>query len=118
MHVVLVDDYAGPGTAGWLKSGSSWIYLDPTGANGGITRMAIADRSAAGPGRVKVTVTGREGELLQPVGVADLPLDAAVALGRTGWSVRQGSCGESKFELGECKPNASGTSITCKKQLG
>jgi len=54
-------DVAVPGGTGWRASadGKRWSFADPSGSHGGVTRIAIQDRSAREDGLLHWRVTGR-----------------------------------------------------------
>lgn len=108
-------DYHGRGTAGWNLNlaGTRWTYLNTTGAPfNGIVKLVITDRSRKAPGRIHVSLTGRNG--VYPVIPADLPINATLQLGDQA-SAQAGECGETVFGSGDCKFNPAGTRLTCKR---
>jgi cysteine-rich repeat protein len=113
---VLGGTYAGPGTSGWERTGSTWTFHANPAAreHGGIIKLTLGDRSASEPGRIKLTMMARNPALITPVTSTDLPLEALVVFGRSSEASAHGECGEAKFYADECKPNSSGTTVTCK----
>jgi len=59
-------DVALPGGVGWRTAKRRWIYVDPTGAVGGITKAIGLDRRAVEPGMLRVVVKGRPATLALP----------------------------------------------------
>ena len=57
--------YLGEGTAGWRlrRRGTRWVFTDTTASpSGGIVKATITDLSNEVPRRVRVTVTGMNGD--------------------------------------------------------
>jgi hypothetical protein len=71
---VVVDALAGaggfdvtlPAGAAWTTAKRRWIYRDPLGLAGGITKAIVQDRRARTPGLVRVIVKGRGASLVLP----------------------------------------------------
>jgi hypothetical protein len=71
---VTVDASAGPGGfdvtlppgAAWTASKRRWLYRDPLGTVGGVTKAVVQDRRLRQPGLVRVVVKGRGGTLVLP----------------------------------------------------
>jgi hypothetical protein len=98
-----------PGGAGWSvnKKGTRWRFDDPTGAHGGVRRVAVADRSSSrAPGRVSFSIRIAGASAMPSLG----PLEAAIRVGadeecaRAIWNGPEGA-----------KPRCRGTTarITC-----
>lgn len=106
--------FAGKGTRGWKSDarGKSWQYLDQSTAPlSGIISLKILDRGDASSGRVRVTLTARNGAY--DVGAGDRPLEVVLALGDASDALA-GLCGESAFTSERCTFNRAGTTMTCK----
>ncbi|MBM4270092.1 MAG: hypothetical protein FJ144_26400 [Deltaproteobacteria bacterium] len=89
------------GGAGWTvaPSGRRWRFDDPTGANGGITRIDVIDQSAKTPGRVAFLVRFA-GAPMPALG----PLDLSVRLGA------EDECATVSFAgPGEPRPSCKGS---------
>ena len=78
---IAVDGLSGPGGIdvtipggvrvgglGWNANaaGTQWIFTDPAGSQGGVTRVVVKDRSRATDGLVRWTVKGRGGAVALP----------------------------------------------------
>jgi hypothetical protein len=71
---VTVDASAGPGGfdvtlppgPAWTASKRRWLYRDPLGTVGGVTKAVVQDRRLRQPGLVRVVVKGRGGTLVLP----------------------------------------------------
>jgi hypothetical protein len=75
-----VLDVTIPGGAGWTVSqrGRRWRYADPTGAEGGVRRVDLADKSSAKtPGRLTFTIRIVGAPAMPVVG----PLDVGIRFG-------------------------------------
>jgi hypothetical protein len=59
-------DVALPGGGAWSAGNRRWIYRDPAGAVGGVTKAVVQDRRHRVPGLVRVVVKGRGGSFTPP----------------------------------------------------
>ena len=102
--------YGGKGTVGWRRgrAGRRWTYLDETTSpNGGIIRVVLADEVRDGPGRMRVSVTGKDSTY--PFTVRDLPVEAVVIVGRA----NAGQCAVTDFRSGDCRIGRRGKRLRC-----
>jgi hypothetical protein len=99
-----------PEGRGWLRSGSRWIYVDPTAAPlGGIELFSLTDRSGrSGESRALVRLRG---EVDVVATAADLPLHWIVVFGDQA-AAGSGLCTEKAFLPGEC--SSRGNRLTCR----
>ena len=108
---ILNGTYAGKGTYGWQKVGRTWTFHGNPFGHNGLTKMTIADR---GNRQVQVSWTAKNATAF-PVSPADAPLQAMVIFGRFPSASQRGECGETNFYVSDCKWNASGNQVTCRK---
>lgn len=73
IEITGLPDIVVPGGAmvdgiGWAtnRRQTNWYYRDPSGSNGGITRIVIKDRSAVEDGDLRWSVRGRGGAVTLP----------------------------------------------------
>jgi cysteine-rich repeat protein len=104
--------YAGSGTTGWQKSGSTWTFFGNLvdAELSGVTRALVTD---LGNGRVKVSVSAKSAGLAK-IGAAEMPLQAVVLLQRLNGASQRGECGESRFTPSQCQMNETANAIACR----
>jgi len=55
-----------PGGTAWATAGRRWVYRDPLGALGVVTKAIVQDRRARGPGLVRVVAKGKGASVTAP----------------------------------------------------
>jgi hypothetical protein len=105
-----IADIVVPGGAGWSGvSGKSFAFVDPSGANNGIVKVQLKDRSKKAPDQVRVKVTGKNGSYPVPFQPFPLPIRAVVITGDGGNS----ECAELPVPSA-CDFNGPGTGVICR----
>ncbi|TME74564.1 MAG: hypothetical protein E6I48_09045 [Chloroflexi bacterium] len=97
-----------PGGLGWGDSGGGWVYRDPVGANGGITRVVLRQIGAT-PGALAFDIKGKRARFPDLVGV--LPLKVSVVIDSP--TAVTGQCGEEYVRTALCALNSSGRTLSC-----
>jgi sialate O-acetylesterase len=85
-----------PGTAHWKQSINKrvWLYSDPTGSVGGVTKVMLTTIPLRGPNYYRFSVTGSKGDfLLSP---SKLPVNLSIVMGGPQQAI-DGLCGTALF---------------------
>jgi len=101
------------GTRGWRGNSSNtvWRFVDKTFEPvAGLKKIIVRDRGRRTPGMVQIVVSASDGTF--PVGDADAPVKASLALGGEVAS-QFGRCGETAFTAAECGFNRSRQVLRC-----
>lgn len=83
------------------------LFRDSTGANNGIIKFLVKNRSKKAPNQVKVLVKGKNGDY--PFASGDEPIHVIVLIG----DGSLGDCGETRFTAGQCVFNGAGNTMKC-----
>ena len=98
-----------PGGSGWEgDSGGGWVHHDPTGVNGGITRVVLREISAT-PGVLDFVIKGKRARFPDLTGV--LPVKVSVVIDSP--TAVTGQCGETYARPALCTLNRSGRTLSC-----
>ena len=94
---ILIGRELPPGTERWRQSSNKrlWLYSDPTGSVGGVTKVGIIRIPLRGPNYYRVAVTAPKGDFLLPP--SNLPVNLVFAMGGTDQAIGGGLCASQVF---------------------